>query len=79
MHMTNNLNTHSITRSHFDEAITLLTMMRDRALDIETDLRAGDPLADFTDAVEMMIELAREQTSPDSIDAMLNLLNSVDL
>jgi hypothetical protein len=68
----------NIYRADFDAAIDLLTMTRDRALAIETDFRIDDPLADFSDALEVTIEVMREQTSPDALDAMLALLNAID-
>jgi hypothetical protein len=73
--MTNNIN--NITAADFNAAIDMLTTMRDRALEIERDMRADDPIADFAEAVETMIDIDMRY-SPDALAAMINLLDNID-
>lgn len=68
----------NIYRADFDAAIDMLTTLRDRALTLETEMRADDSLADFDDALGVVLECATDDYSPDALETMLAFIHATD-
>lgn len=71
--MTNNM----IYAHDFNNAIEMLTTIRDKALAMEADIRAGDPIADFDDAMTVLIDIDPIADTP-AFAAMMNFIRSID-
>jgi hypothetical protein len=67
----------NIYRADFDAAISMLTIIRDRALDIEIDIRQDDPLGDFDDALKIFIDTDPLSDTP-AFAAMMDFIRSLD-
>ncbi len=62
-----------------NNAIHLITTMRDRALNIEDSIRMTDPAATFREAWGIMLDDLADDFSPDAIDLAVGLIKeSID-
>ena len=69
--------TNAITATALTDAAALLIRIRDAAIAAERDIRADDPIADFSDGIELIFE-TDDFISPDTIDAIRTLLDTLD-
>lgn len=75
MGMTNN----DITTARIDHAIAVLETMRDRALEIELEMRPLDALTDFQDAWGIMLDSIIEDFPIDVVEVAKELIDLCDL
>lgn len=71
--MTNN----PITATALTNAADLIVRLRDHAIAAERDIRGDDPLHDYDDAINLVLD-TDESLSPDTADAIRALIDTLD-